>query len=175
MRNNYVERAEKFMKSFVRNYGHPFGCKNIAEVRDMVERYNAAHKRIHVSYSYGISRCTLILSDYVIKWDYDAENVMEWGGCKNEMKIYAKACKMGLHNVLAPITRIKVYGRFYYVMPRCTRTAFGDKHHDLTYYIGEAQMWGLHNRLHLIDLHCENWGFLHGQATIFDYAACCEE
>jgi hypothetical protein len=49
-----------------------------------------------------------------------------------------------------------------------------DKHHDLTYYIGEDKMWGLYNQLNLTDLHDANWGFLHGQATIFDYAACCE-
>ena len=172
MRSNYVERAEKFMKSFVRNYGHP---DTIKEVRDMVDRYNAAHTRTHLTFNYGISRCALVLSDYVIKWDYDVDEVVEWGGCENEMKLYTKASKMGLHYVLAPITRIWVYGRFYYVMPRCTRTTYMDKHHDLTYYIGEEKMWGLYNKLNLTDLHDANWGFLHGQATIFDYAAYCEE
>lgn len=171
MRNNYVERAEKFMRSFVRNYGHPSTKK---EALGMVNRYNIAHKRTHLAFAYGISRFAIVLSDYVIKWDYDADSVATWGGCEEEMKLYKKASKIGLHYVLAPITRIKVYGRFYYIMPRCTRTTYMDKHHDLTYYLGEDIMWGLYNQLNLTDLHDANWGFLHGQATIFDYAACCE-
>ena len=171
MRSNYVERAEKFMRAFVRNYGHPMPNGRLAELEKAVEYYNTTHKRIHLSYGYGISRCAFILSDYVIKWDYDAHGVSEWGGCEDEIKLYAKAVKYGQQYLLAPITRIRVYGRFYYVMPRCTRTSIFEKRHDLYYYLGEQKMWQLYKTLCLGDLHDGNWGFLHGQPVVFDYAA----
>ena len=160
---NYEERAVDFIKAifpFIRVFDSPF-C-----IRHDVDEFNMSRSR-NVIVRYGSARIALITSDYVVKWDYDEEEVSSIGGCENEVELYAEAQVEGFAYLLAKITRVEYKGHFFYIMPR-VHGIDDENGYAWQYMSDEEKNWCAKHSL--TDLHCCNYGLNDGKVTIIDYA-----
>ena len=170
MKSNYVRRAEKFMREF-----YPY-LKKAYSLEQAVMAFNREKSR-KVSCASGMIRRCLIVSDYVVKWDYNSEAAHTYGGCKNEYKVYKTIQNSGYEYLFMPITPIEVHNRTYYVMPRIDSLAYDTIYEDnedasIENYLSDEELDFIYDDLCLRDLHDENWGFLKGKVKIIDYAMC---
>ena len=167
---NYIERAKDFVEQI-----YPFlaeGDFTPFDVIDEVEEFNAQYNR-KVIMRHGISRVALITSDYVVKFDFDPDEVECVGGCENEIELYAQAKRDGFAYLLAEITRFEYHDRRFYIMPRI-RGINGDNWYHADHYMTDAERdWC--DRMNLSDLHCNNYGFRNGKVCLIDYACHLEE
>ena len=162
---SYIERAQDFIKEifpYIGEWNDPWDITR--DIRDFNEQCNRK-----VIMKHGIARIALITSDYVVKFDFDEEEVEYVGGCDNEMELYALAEKDGFAYLFAKITEFTYNGRNFYIMPRIRGISeernwrwFGD--HFMT---EEENAWC--ERHNLTDLHCNNYGFRNGHICIVDY------
>lgn len=160
---NYIERAKDFIKQV-----YPYICECIHpwETGDRISEFNAEFNRKVVVKS-GLARIALITSDYVVKYNYDPEEVRYIGGCENEMEIYAEAEREGVASLFAKITEFVYNGRHFYIMPRVR--GIGSKKWYAEHYMTEDER--LFCRKHRItDLHEYNYGFVRGHVCLVDYA-----
>lgn len=163
MKSNYIVRAEKFIKSFIPYF------EAYKQIDEAVYMYNAEKHR-HVQYFHGATRRCLCLSDYAVKWDYDEDNVKCYGGCEAEVINYQFACDYGYEYLFAEITRIEVMGYVFYVMPRITKLGVSTDSYSPDAYMSMDEFDFIYDTMGLHDLHDENWGLIHGQVKIIDYA-----
>lgn len=160
---NYEERAKDFIKEVF-----PFieECKDPWAVRYSIENFNGLRSR-KVQVRNGIARIALITSDYVVKFDYDPEEVAVVGGGEAEVALYAEAEQDGFAYLFAKVTRYEYNGRKFYIMPRIRGIRHSWNHAE-DYMTREECYWcDQHN---LSDLHCNNYGFRNGHVCIIDYA-----
>lgn len=162
---NYEERAKDFIKAI---FPYISDFTDVYSVCDDVDTFNYDHNR-KVRVNHGCARIALITSDYVVKFDFDEEEVEYVGGCDNEMELYAQAEADGFAYLFAKITEFAYNGRNFYIMPRIRGISeernwkwFGD--HFMT---EEENAWC--ERHNLTDLHCNNYGFRNGHICIVDY------
>ena len=118
----------------------------------------------------GSSRMVVIGKDFVIKWDYDFENIESIGGCEDEFRIYKQSLSTGYSHLLAPIYRIYHRERYFYVMPRVDRV--GAEEHDNKgiedFTTADEFNWLANN---IGDLHSWNWGLdEYDNPIVIDYA-----
>lgn len=164
IKNDYVIRAQKFVRSFA-----PYIDKKVT-IRSMISAVNAfnADYNRKVRLNYGASRFVFLTSDYCIKIDRaDSDDL--WGNCEKEYKAYMRMKRLKCREVFCPIEKYTYNNVNYYIMPRCSKTNDPD-----------VQMWDVSNRLtakqarfiekHFRDLHSGNIGMLHGKPVIIDYA-----
>lgn len=163
MKSNYVVRARKFLESFV-----PYLIQ-YKRIEDAVNTYNLAMRR-HVEYHYGAVRRCLCLADYAVKWDYDAEEAKNFGGCEDEVNNYRFACDHGYDYLFAEITRVEVMGRVFYIMPRVKTLGITTGFYGPDHYLSHDEFDFIYCVMGLYDLHDENWGLVRGQVKIIDYA-----
>lgn len=168
MKTNYVARAIKFMNQFMDFAGDvdmSDSWKVLVKVREFNRRYNRK-----VIVSSGSCRIALITADYVIKWDYNENNVHDFGGCKDELENYHDAVANGYDYLLAKITPFTNEKGTFYVMPRIKRIASHEnKYIDLEDFLSKDEYRYISNTFR--DLHRANWGLIGNKAIIFDYAA----
>lgn len=81
MKSNYVVRAIKFLNKIV-----PY-LNKYNSVYTAISAFNFDNRRA-VKVGRGAVRYALLTSDYVVKWDYDADNACTFGGCKEEYEIW---------------------------------------------------------------------------------------
>ena len=86
MKSNYIVRAIKFLNKIV-----PYLDK-YNSVYTAVAVFNSENRRA-VKVEMGAVRYALLTSDYVVKWDYDADNACIFGGCKEEYEIWKEVKK----------------------------------------------------------------------------------
>ena len=161
MKNNYEVRAMKFITLIA-----PYiaGCVDKWDYFYAVARFNHDYKR-NVKVCNGATRIALITSDYVIKFNY-GKRVRDYGGCRDEMRMYKRAEKDGYAYLFAKITA-KIYNhKTYYIMPKIS-------------YIGRGGMWkhlscDEYDYIcdNLYDMHEYNYGYKNGKPVIIDYACC---
>ena len=111
---SYEERAKDFIKEIfpvIADVNTPWS------VRDKIATFNYQNHR-NVIVGNGLSRIALITSDYVVKWDYDEDEVNIIGGCEDEIELYALAKEDGFEYLFAKITRYQYNDRTFYIMPR---------------------------------------------------------
>lgn len=167
MKSNYVVRARKLMNALVpymRRYPH--------RIDKAVYHFNQ-DKHMKIECESGLIRRCIICSDYVVKWDYNNRERHRFGGCKEEYKIYKEVKESDYAYLFAEITPIEVRGHIFYVMPRVDTVALylpEDRSDNIEDYISEDEYEYIFYDLCLSDLHNENWGMLHGEPVIFDYA-----
>ena len=160
---NYVERAKDFIEQI---YPYICDCSNPWDAQESVHAFNIAFNR-NVRVSNGLSRIALITSDYVIKYDYDPEEVESIGGCDNEMKLYAIASDEGFAYLFAQITPYTIHGRIFYIMPRIRGIGSGRRYAET--YMTEREK-DFCRRWKITDLHSNNYGFRNGHVCVIDYA-----
>ena len=166
---SYIERAKDFVQQiypYIGEWESPYGVSN--DVDDFNEQN---HRKVIMRH--GIARIAFITSDYVVKYDFDPEEVAVVGGCENEVELYEVAVAEGFGYLFAEITRFPYRGRNFYIMPRI-RGINGDSWNHADYYMtDEENAWC--DRHNLSDLHCNNYGFRNGKVCIIDYACHLEE
>ena len=161
---SYIERATDFIHEVYplirNNLDNPWGLKKI------MSEFNHKNSR-DVKVANGSARVALISSDYVVKWDYDLDNVDEIGGCENEVELYDIAEREGFAYLFAKITRITCKDHYFYVMPRIHGIGRTEER-AWQYMTREEKAWC--ERHHLTDLHDENYGWENHHIVIVDYA-----
>ena len=160
---NYIERAKDFIEQV---YPYIAICRNPWDARNRIEMFNADFDR-KVAVSSGLSRIALITSDYVVKFDYDPDEVACIGGCESEMELYATAKREGFAYLFAEITAFSYNGRCFYIMPRIR--GIGSGRHYAENYMTPAEK-DFCRRYRVTDLHTENYGFRKGHVCVIDYA-----
>lgn len=166
---NYIERAKDFIEQiypYIKNFNSRYS------VRDAVMEFNADHNR-KVICNHGIARVAMITSDYVVKFDYDPDEVACVGGGEAEVRLYAQAERDGFAYLFAKVTRYEYSGRRFYIMPRIYGINESNWYYADHYMTDEENAWC--DSHHLSDLHCNNYGFRKGKVCIVDYACTCEE
>ena len=160
----YVIRARQFaalIYPFIRN------CVTVDDFECAVEAFNATYHR-NVRMAHGQTRIALITSDYVLKIDYGTRQRM-WGGCEEECRGYQMAFNDGYGYLFAPISRVMVNEKVYYIMPKITRIGETYNGYDDAYEkVNYEESNYLLNHFH--DLHCRNYGWKDGHPVIVDYA-----
>lgn len=160
MKSNYIVRATKFMESF-----YPYMRKYRIDLA--VNRFNEEHHRV-VRLCSGSVRHVLVTSDYVVKWNYHNGNSKCFGGCHEEYLRYQQIKNGEYSYLFAVITPIRVKGRIFYVMPRISRLAEEDEY--IEDVLNSEELEYIFDILGIGDIHNENWGYLHNQPIIIDYA-----
>lgn len=167
MKSSYIVRARRFIR-MLSQFMPVQGCISVRLARIAVDNFNARYNR-HVRVEWGSARLAFITSDYVVKMDYDPEAVALFGGCDSECRFYRYAMAEGMEYLFAEITPYAC-GRFeYYIMPRVS--CVGAQESDyLDRLSGPEYRWLMR---HVHDLHEYNYGILHGDVVIIDYALNC--
>ena len=168
---NYEERAMDFVKEL-----YPYLVDCGAFDRHILSRYATAvsafnddkHRKVH--FAHGIARVAFITSDYVIKYEYNPNNVDFYGGCENEVIRYARAEEEGFAYLFAKISRYIYEGHVFYIMPKVYgigREQYEDKYADEFMTEEESDfVYGLG----ISDMHYQNYGFRKGHVCLVDYA-----
>lgn len=166
IKNDYVVRAQKFVRSFA-----PYIDKNQVTIDSMYSAARAFNKDYNrkVRLDYGATRVVLLTSDYCIKIDKTDNKSNFWGNCEKEYKAYMRMKRLKCREVFCPIEKYTYNNMNYYIMPMCSKADDWD-----------VQMYDVANRLtakqthfinkHFKDLHSGNIGVLHGKPVIIDYA-----
>ena len=131
---NYVERAKDFIAEifpYIGGWNDPWNLVND------IDDFNKQNSR-KVIMKHGIARIALITSDYVVKYDFDKEEVAEVGGCEAEVELYAEAVKDGFAYLFAEITPYYYHGRNFYIMPRI-RGINGDRWDHADVYMTDEE------------------------------------
>lgn len=164
---SYIERAKDFVESV-----YPFIEKNIYNcgyVENAICKFNKRYNR-KVICTNGAVRIALITSDYVVKYDYNDEEIPLLGGGEQEVRIYNRAKADGFDYLFAPITRYVYKNKYFYIMPRIY--GIGKEEYDDTYadeLMSEEESEYIYG-LGLNDLHNYNFGFRKGKICLVDYA-----
>ena len=167
MKSDYRIRAQKFLKAIyplIEDYLYsPY------TLRDVLLRYAYEHNR-NITVLHGATRCAIITSDYVIKWDYADEDILaDLGGVEVESEIYENACTDGYGYLFAETMLVTYCNTTFSIMPRIRN--IGARAHKM------KNIWDMltHDEWHYVenvvdDLHSENWGIMHNHPVIIDYA-----
>lgn len=161
---NYIERAKDFIEQV-----YPYlndDCMSPWLMKSVIEKFNHTFDRKVIVRS-GLSRIALITSDYVVKFDYDPEEVDCIGGCDAELNLYWQAKQEGFDYLFAEITAYQHGKYWFYIMPRVR--GIGSGHHYAEHYMTDAEK-DFCRRHRITDLHTNNYGFRHGHVCLVDYA-----
>ena len=164
---NYVERAKDFIAEVF-----PYLEKMTPwDVEEQIEVFNSQYHRA-VKVNHGIARIALITSDYVVKFDYDEDEVEGVGGGANEVTMYANAQREGMAHLFAQITAYKYNDCTFYIMPLVR--GVGSGHWYAEHYMNPQER-DFCRKYKLSDLHSNNYGFVKGHVCLIDYACCLPE
>ena len=161
---SYEERAKKFIQQV---FPYIEDCEDEYDTKECIYHFNVDFNR-NVKVANGLSRIALITSDYVVKWDYDMDEINRIGGCEDEIYLYAEAEKDGFDYLFAKITRYEYNDRKFYIMPRIRGINGRSWNYARDYMTEEEKKWC--NKYNLTDLHSNNYGFRSGHVCIIDYA-----
>lgn len=164
MKSDYRERAFQFLTEI---YPYIKNCMNeVYTVKRMIHVYNRKHFR-NVKVSNGSARIALITSDYVIKFEYDYEEVIRIGGCEDEVDFYEFVKQNHMEHLFAEVTPISYMGHKFYIMPRISGVGRYDDDYVQNFLDGKDLQFV---EKYLYDMHSGNYGWKNGYPVIIDYA-----
>ena len=172
MKSDYRVRARKFLKSFWK-YLEAVDIHDLDMVQDALQSYLLDHPSRRVNLCAGSARMALVTADYVIKWDYDEDNIEEIGGCDSEQWVYENAKRAGFSHLFAEVTPYDFEGYEFVIMPRIPNIGLGAHRRLHCEYINEMLTEAEEDyirSIHLTDLHSYNWGIKNHKPVIIDYA-----
>lgn len=162
----YTERAKKFI-SQIYPYIKDFQC--LTDIESMIEDFNKdKHRKVQMNY--GSSRCVLITSDYVVKFDY--EDNPYWGNCPEELKAWNLIQEEYPDKVqfFAPIELYLYEGMDFYIMPYIRGVGSSRTEYLLNNYDENSRQW-LYSVVS--DFHSLNFGNKNNTPVCIDYASFC--
>lgn len=160
---SYEERAKDFIKEI---YPLIEKCDWWGDYANSVKTFNKCNNR-KVICNHGVARVALITSDYVIKIEYDENEVESVGGCENEVELYENAKREGFAYLFAAITPFWYKDRFFYIMPRIKNVGKYEEYADA--FMTDDEM-AFCDKYGVTDLHGNNYGIRNGHVCIVDYA-----
>ena len=165
MKSTYEARAIKFARLLAMLFA---GCVDLSDFEYAVECYNDTHSR-KLRTAHGVSRFTVIRSDYVIKFDMKPTGSFSngrAGNCHSEEAVYARAVADGMEHLLAKTTVMQIKDHTIAIMPKVN--GVGD--YDRCWWdhcTQEEYRWLEEN---VNDLHDGNLGYRRGKVCVIDYA-----
>lgn len=162
-KSSYETRAEKFVQEIA---PYMVGARYIRDFERGYKRYCADHPRRRVHFASGMTRVAFITSNYVIKLDYYNPSWKRFGTCADEMDNYKTHVCNGYDYLFAKITRVRCKNRYYYIMPKVDHI---NSENELSTVLSYDEWDYICNWCY--DIHGMNFGFVHGNPVIFDYAA----
>lgn len=166
IKNDYVVRAQKFVRSFA-----PYIDKNQVTIRSMISATGAFNRDYNrkVMLDYGATRIVLLTSDYCIKIDRTDYKSERWGDCEKEYKAYIRMKRLKCREVFCPVEKYTYNNVNYYIMPKCSKVDdYNVEWCDVADRLTVKQEHFIEE--HFDDLHCGNIGMLYGKPVIIDYA-----
>lgn len=165
MKKSYETRAKKFIRDFF-----PYLAKELdhavhplAGTMRAVTDFNLAHHR-NVEVRNGATRIVFVTSDYVVKMEYDEEEIKTWGGNQLEADHYENAKRDGFEYLFAKPTLYEYAGIEWLIMPKATN-------------IGNSRIWSKLDDIeqdwiwsNIGDTHEGNYGTIKGNFVLIDYA-----
>lgn len=161
---NYEDRAKDFIKLV---FPYIEDVDTVWDARTAIQLFNVQHNR-KVKTCNGIARIALVTSDYVVKFDYDEDEVAVVGGGANEVIVYNIAKQEGFDYLLAKVTPYEYNGRMFYIMPRIRGIGKYEWDEASEHMTPAENNWCITH--HITDLHCNNYGFRNGHVCLIDYA-----
>ena len=171
MKKSYIERAmhmADILSSYMDNYSN---IESIYDKCRMATReYNLRHKRSCVGFEFGSTRIAFIVSDYVLKVDY--QNRRSFGNSETELKAWNFIREEGMEKYFAEITKyVSKNGITFYIIPRINNVG-ESKTSDLFNYLRENDTSAYYFVMgYFEDIHDYNFGFKKGHPVIIDYAS----
>ena len=166
MRNSYEVRAQKFIRELDK---YITNCADAWDYDYAINKFMFDHPNRKVRFDHGLTRVAFITSDYVVKIDYNKQQIARFGGSENEIRFYEIAKQDGMEYLFAIISRYEYNGHKYYIMPKVTGIN-EERWQDAYFYMTEEEEdWCIKHQLY--DLHCKNYGIMHGKVCIIDYGA----
>lgn len=160
---SYEERAKDFIKEI---YPLIENDNWWIDYAISVDVFNKNNNRKVLCF-HGAARVALITSDYVVKIEYDENEVEDIGGCENEVELYEYAKREGFAYLFAAITPFQYKDRIFYIMPRIRNVGKYEEYADA--YMTDDEI-AFCDKYGVTDLHRNNYGMRNGHVCIVDYA-----
>ena len=170
MKKSYIERAMRmaeilssYMDSYNKNESIYVKCKMAAF------EYNKRHSRSSMYFDNGSTRFVFIISDYVLKVDY--QTIRSFGNSETELEAWNFIRENGMEEYFAEITKYtSKSGIIFYIMPRIKHIGEYDEEwfYDTLYDIDIGAYCFIQDNF--CDFHENNFGIKNGHPVVIDYA-----
>lgn len=170
MKKSYIERAMRMaeiLSSYMDSYSEIDSIYNKCSVA--VKEYNIRHKHSSMSLESGSTRLAFIISDYVLKVDY--QTIRSFGNSETELEAWNFICENGMEEYFAEITKYtSKSGIIFYIMPRIKHIGEYDEEwfYDTLYDIDIGAYHFIEDNF--CDFHEGNFGIKNGHPVVIDYA-----
>ena len=170
MKKSYIERAMRMaeiLSSYIDSYSEIDSIYNKCSMA--VKEYNIRHKHSSMSLESGSTRLAFIISDYVLKVDY--QTIKSYGNSETELEAWDFICENGMEEYFAEITKyVSKSGITFYIMPRIKHIGEYDEEwfYDTLYDIDIGAYCFIQDNF--CDFHENNFGIKNGHPVIIDYA-----
>ena len=170
MKKSYIERAMRMaeiLSSYINSYSEIDSIYNKCSMA--VKEYNIRHKHSSMSLESGSTRLAFIISDYVLKVDY--QTIRSFGNSETELEAWNFIRENGMEEYFAEITKyVSKSGITFYIMPRIKHIGEYDEEwfYDTLYDIDIGAYYFIEDNF--CDFHEGNFGIKNGHPVIIDYA-----
>ena len=170
MKKSYIERAMRMaeiLSSYINSYSEIDSIYNKCSMA--VKEYNIRHKHSSMNVKSGSTRFAFIISDYVLKVDY--QTIRSFGNSETELEAWNFIRENGMEEYFAEITKyVSKSGITFYIMPRIKHIGEYDEEwfYDTLYDIDIGAYYFIEDNF--CDFHEGNFGIKNGHPVIIDYA-----
>ena len=170
MKKSYIERAMRMaeiLSSYMDGYSETMSIYNKCNMA--AKEYNTRHKHSFMGFENGSTRLAFIISDYVLKVDY--QTIRSFGNSESELKAWDFICKNGMEEYFAEITKYTSNsGITFYIMPRIKHIGeYDEEWFNDTLYETDIVAYDFIQD-NFCDFHDGNFGIKNGHPVVIDYA-----
>ena len=170
MKKSYIERAMRMaeiLSSYMNSYSETMSIYNKCNMA--AKEYNIRHKHSSMNVKSGSTRLAFIISDYMLKVDY--QTIKFYGSSETELEAWNFICENGMEEYFAEITKYtSKSGITFYIMPRIKHVGEYDEDWFFeTLYKTDIVACGFIQD-NFCDFHEENFGVKSGHPVVIDYA-----
>ena len=170
MKKSYIERAMRMaelLSSYMDSYSETMSIYNKCNMA--AKEYNIRHKHSSMNVKSGSTRLAFIISDYVLKVDY--QTIKFYGSSETELEAWNFICENRVEEYFAEITKyISKSGITFYIMPRIKHIGEYDEEwfNDTLFETDIVAYDFIQDNFY--DFHENNFGIKNGHPVIIDYA-----
>ena len=170
MKKSYIERAMRMaeiLSSYMDSYSETMSIYNKCNMA--AKEYNIRHKHSSMNVKSGSTRLAFIISDYVLKVDY--QTIKFYGSSETELEAWNFIRENGMEEYFAEITKyVSKSGVTFYIMPRIKHIGEYDEDWFFeTLYKTDIVACGFIQD-NFCDFHENNFGIKNGHPVMIDYA-----
>lgn len=170
MKKSYIERAMRMaelLSSYMEAYNKAESIYSKCKMAAF--EYNKRHSRSAMRFNNGSTRFAFIISDYVLKVDYN--EIKSYGNSETELEAWGFICENGMEKYFAKTTKyVSKSGIIFYIMPRISHVGEHDEEwfFDTLYKIDTEAYCFIEDNF--CDFHENNFGIKNGHPVMIDYA-----